>query len=75
MCLMPWCYEDRNTYSWTLVPGNSHLEFEIAVAMLKEYKYPGTDQIPAELFQGGGEMLVFQSRKLLHSIWNAKEFS
>jgi hypothetical protein len=37
-----------------LVPGPSHLEVEIAVAKLKMYKSPHSDQIPAELIQAGG---------------------
>jgi hypothetical protein len=41
-----------------LVPGPSHLEVEIAVAKLKKYKTPGNDQIPAELTQAGGEILL-----------------
>jgi hypothetical protein len=41
-----------------LVPGPSHLEVEIAIAMLKKYKSPGSDQIPAKLIQGEGETLV-----------------
>jgi hypothetical protein len=32
-----------------LVPGSSRLEVEIAIAKLKKYKSPGSDQIPAEL--------------------------
>jgi hypothetical protein len=39
-----------------LVPGPSHLEFEIAIAKLKKHKLPGSDQIPVELIQSGGEM-------------------
>jgi hypothetical protein len=31
-----------------LVPGPSRLEVEIAIAKLKKYKSPGSDQIPAE---------------------------
>jgi hypothetical protein len=31
------------------VPGPSHLEVEIAIAKLKKYKSPGSDEIPAEL--------------------------
>jgi hypothetical protein len=31
-----------------LVPGPSPLEVEVAIAKLKQYKLPGTDQIPAE---------------------------
>jgi hypothetical protein len=37
-----------------LVPGLSRLEAEIAIAKLKKYKSPGSDQIPAELMQAGG---------------------
>jgi hypothetical protein len=39
-----------------LVPGPSRLEVEIAIAKLKKYKSPGSDQIHAELIQAGGEM-------------------
>jgi hypothetical protein len=42
----------------TLVPGPSRLEVEIAVVKLKRYKSPGSDQIPAELIQAGGETLL-----------------
>jgi hypothetical protein len=34
-----------------LVPGPNRLEVEIAIAKLKKYKSPGSDQIPAELIQ------------------------
>jgi hypothetical protein len=34
-----------------LVPGPHHLEAEIAIAKLKKYKSPGSDQIPKELIQ------------------------
>jgi hypothetical protein len=37
-----------------LVPGSSRLKVEIAIAKLKKYKSPGSDQIPAELIQAGG---------------------
>jgi hypothetical protein len=40
-----------------LVPGPSRLEVEIAIAKLKKYKSPGSDQIPAELIQARGENL------------------
>jgi hypothetical protein len=42
-----------------LVPGPSRLEIEIAIAKLKKYKSSGSDQIPAELIQAGGEMFLF----------------
>jgi hypothetical protein len=31
---------------------------EIAIAKLKKYKSPGSDKIPAELIQAGGEILL-----------------
>jgi hypothetical protein len=41
-----------------LVPGLSRPEVETAIAKLKKYKSPGSDQIPAELIKAGGEMLL-----------------
>jgi hypothetical protein len=54
-----------------LVPGPSRLEAEIAIAKLKEYKSPGSDKIPAELIQAGGQMSAIH--KLINSIWNKEE--
>jgi hypothetical protein len=56
-----------------LVPGPSHLEVEIAIAKLKKYKSPGGDQIPAELIQAGGEILLSAIHKLINSVWNKEE--
>jgi hypothetical protein len=42
------------------IPSLGHLEVEIAIAKLKKCKLPGTDQIPAELIQTGGETLLSQ---------------
>jgi hypothetical protein len=56
-----------------LVPGPSRLETEIAIAKLKKYKSPGSDQIPAELIQAGGEMLLSAVHKLINYIWNKEE--
>jgi hypothetical protein len=56
-----------------LVPGPSRLEVEIAIAKLKKYRSPGSDQIPAELIHAGGEMLLSAIHKLISSIWNKKE--
>jgi hypothetical protein len=39
-----------------LVPGPSRLEVEIAIAKLKKYKSPSSDQIPVELIQAGGKI-------------------
>jgi hypothetical protein len=52
-----------------LVPVPSRLEAEIAIAKLKKYKSPGSDQIPAELIQAGGEILLFATHKLVSSVW------
>jgi hypothetical protein len=51
----------------------SHLEVEIATAKLKKYKSPGSDEIPAELIQAGGEMLLSVIHKFINSVWNKKE--
>jgi hypothetical protein len=56
-----------------LAPGPSHLEVEIAIAKLKKYKSPGSDQIPAELIQAGGEILLSEIHKLSNSVWNKEE--
>jgi hypothetical protein len=40
-------------------------EGEIAIAKLGKYKSPGNDQIPAELIQAGGEMLLSVIHKLI----------
>jgi hypothetical protein len=52
-----------------LVPGPSRLEVEIVIAKLKKYKSPGSDQIPAELIQAEGEMLLSAIQKLINSVW------
>jgi hypothetical protein len=56
-----------------VVPGPSRLEAEIAIAKLKKHKLPGSDQIPAELIQAGGEMLLSAIYKLINSIRNKEE--
>jgi hypothetical protein len=48
-----------------LVPGPSRLEVEIAIAKLKKYKSPGSDKIPTELIQAGGEILLSAIHKSL----------
>jgi hypothetical protein len=40
---------------------------------LKQHKSPGSDQIPAELIQAGGEILLFAIHKLTNSVWNKEE--
>jgi hypothetical protein len=50
-----------------------HLDVEIAIAKLKKYKSPGSDQISAELILAGGKMLLSVIHKLINSIWNKEE--
>jgi hypothetical protein len=40
---------------------------------LEKYKSPGSDQIPGELIQGGGEISLSAIHKLTNSIWNKEE--
>jgi hypothetical protein len=56
-----------------LVPDPSHLQFEISIAKLKMYKFPGSDQILPEIIQAGGETLVSMIHKLISSICNNEE--
>jgi hypothetical protein len=56
-----------------LVPDASSLKVEIAIANLKRYKSPGSDQIAAELIQAGGEMLLSAIHKLINSVWYKEE--
>jgi hypothetical protein len=51
-----------------LVPGPSHLEVEIAIAMLEKYKLPSSYQLPAEQIQAGGETLMSVFHKLINCI-------
>jgi hypothetical protein len=53
-----------------LLPGPSYLEVDIAIAKLKNYKLPGSDQILEGLIQAGGETLLSVIHKLLNSICN-----
>jgi hypothetical protein len=56
-----------------LVLGPSPLEVEIAIAKFKKYKTPGSDQIPTELIQAGGETLLSVINKLINSIWSKEQ--
>jgi hypothetical protein len=42
---------------------------------LKKYTFPGSDEIPAELVQAGGEILLSAIHKLVNSVWNKEELS
>jgi hypothetical protein len=56
-----------------LVHGPSRLEVEVAIAKLKNYKSPGSDQILAELIQAEDEILLSAIHKLINSVWNKEE--
>jgi hypothetical protein len=56
-----------------LVPGPSRFEVKIAIAKLKKLKSPGSDEIPAELIQAGGEILLSVIHKLINSVWSKEE--
>jgi hypothetical protein len=56
-----------------VVPDPSPFEVETAIAKFEKYKSPGSDQIPADLIQAGGEILRAEIHKLINSIWNNKQ--
>jgi hypothetical protein len=53
-----------------LVQEPSVIELEIATGKLKSYKYPGSEQIPAEMIKAGCQMLYSEIQGLVCSIWN-----
>jgi hypothetical protein len=55
------------------VPDPSSCEVEIAIAKLKGFKSPGSDQIPTELNQAGGEILCCEIHKIINSICNTEK--
>jgi hypothetical protein len=55
------------------MPEPSASEVEVAIGKLKRDKSPGVDQIPAELFQAGGETLHTEIHKLLKLTWSREE--
>jgi hypothetical protein len=46
---------------------------EIATGKLKSYKFPGTNQIPAEMIKAGGETLSSEIHRLICSVLNKEE--
>jgi hypothetical protein len=56
-----------------LVSDPGSLEDDIAIAELKKYKSPESDQIPAELIQAEGETSQFEIHKLINFIWSKEE--
>jgi hypothetical protein len=59
----------------SLVPDPNPFEVEIAIANLKTYKSPSSDQIPAELIQAGGEILRSKIHKVINSVLNKEKLS
>jgi hypothetical protein len=51
-----------------LVPGPRCLEVETATAELKKYNLPGSDEIPTELIQAGGKILLSAIHKFINSV-------
>jgi hypothetical protein len=47
------------------VPDHSASEFEVVIGVLKRYRSPSFDQIPAEIIEVGGETLRSEIQKLL----------
>jgi hypothetical protein len=56
-----------------LVPHPSRFEVENAVAKLKNYKSPSSNQIIAKLIQAGGETLWSVIYKLINSLSSKEE--
>jgi hypothetical protein len=56
-----------------LVPDPSHFHLEIAIAKLEKYKSPGSDQIPTELIQAGGEILRSQVHEIINFTWDKEK--
>lgn len=48
-------------------------EVEDEILKLKNFKAPGTDNIPGELFKHGGNALCMEMHELIKCIWNAEE--
>jgi hypothetical protein len=69
MMLGRWIYIQLSN----LVPEPSPVKVEIAIGKWRSYKSPGTDQIPAELIEAGGETSYSEIHKLICSIWNKEE--
>ena len=55
------------------MPEPSAFEVELAIEKLKNYKSPGTDQIPAELIKTIGTTIRCEIHKLIISIWNKEK--
>jgi hypothetical protein len=56
-----------------LVPDPSPCEVESDIAKFKRFQSPGSDQIPAEPIQAGGEILFSEIHELIISTSNREE--
>jgi len=52
------------------VPEPSAFEFDITIEKVKRRKWPGTDQIQAEIIKAGGRTIRCEIHRLINSIWN-----
>ena len=57
-----------------LVTKPSAFESELNIVKLKSHKFPGIDQIPAELIKTGGRTIC-EIHDLINSIWKQEELS
>jgi hypothetical protein len=55
------------------VPEPNAAGVEVSIRKMKGYKAPGSEQIPTEIIQAGGETLHSEIRKLIKLIWNKEE--
>jgi hypothetical protein len=53
-----------------LVPEPRLVEVEIGIGVLKIYKSPSNEQIPAEMIKAGCEALCYEIGRLICSVWN-----
>jgi hypothetical protein len=55
------------------VPEPSAFKFGVAVEKIRRQKSPGINQISAELIKTGDRTILFETQKLINSIWNKEE--
>jgi len=73
-----WVSDVRQTEIRTaepLVPELSAFEVEMSMVKVKRPKSPGTDQIPAEMFEAGRGTTHCEIHKLINSIRNKEEWN
>jgi len=52
------------------VSESSAFEFAMATGKLNRHKFPGIEQMPAELIQAGSRTIHCEIHKIINSIWN-----